>query len=43
MGLIQESAVIPERPNIRYYVIAIKWFARWKEYVTSSSADEVTQ
>jgi len=32
MQLIEFASVIPERDNLRYYVLSMKWFRRWQEY-----------
>ena len=29
MGLIQNSSVVPEKSNLRYYIVSIDWFKRW--------------
>jgi len=39
MGLIQSASFIPEKANLRYYIISIQWFNRWKAYTTSSSEE----
>lgn len=38
--LINNSSVVPEGPHQRYYIIAIEWFKRWEEYVTSESEEK---
>lgn len=44
--MIEFGGVIPERENLPYYLISIKWFRRWQKYtgclkIESDSEDEV--
>lgn len=38
-SLMDMSSVKPEMANQRYHIIAMDWFKRWHEFVTSSSED----
>lgn len=31
--MIKEASVVPEKQNLVYHVISIKWFKRWLEYI----------
>ena len=32
MEMIEYGGVIPERENLPYYLISIRWFTRWQKY-----------
>ena len=44
--MIEFGAVVPERENLPYYLISMKWFMRWQKYtgcfkVDSEEEDDV--
>jgi len=32
MQMIENGGVVPERENLPYYLISMKWFTRWQKY-----------
>lgn len=46
MQIIEFGGVVPERENLPYYLVSMKWFTRWQKYtgcfkVESDSEDDV--
>lgn len=37
--MIEFGGVVPERENLPYYIISIKWFTRWQKYTGSLKID----
>jgi hypothetical protein len=33
MKIIDNSSVIPERANIMYHIVTMKWFEKWQAFV----------
>ena len=40
MNMIDYGGVIPERENIPYYLISMRWFTRWQKYTGCFKVDD---
>lgn len=39
--MLSESSIVPERGNLRYYLVSVEWFNRWKLYCCSQDSNPV--